>query len=365
MAEQSEFAVKVVRIDYLHEHTNADSLSIVHVWGGYPVVVRTEDWAVGDLAVYVPVDALVPVDQPEFAFLKKDATKPYHRVKAARLRGIFSQGLLVPARPGMKENQDVAELLGIKKWVHPRELALEARQFRQSKARRKAIEWPTYGLDAFRKYSYILLPDQEVVITEKIHGCNARFCYKNGRLYVGSHRSFRGCTRHRLMEWLNRQRLKLKRLLGKPGRTSILEEHGDVWWDIAEKYGLKEKLAAHPNLVFYGEIYGPGIQDLTYGVTEPTIRFFDVYDLNAKKYLEYDEARNLVGSLELVSVPELYRGPWSLAGPWLVDGTSQLTTAQIREGVVIKAIPETYDARVGRVALKFVSEAYLLRKEAA
>ena len=67
----SDNRVLVVQIESLRKHENADTLSIVDVFGGYPCIVRTGEFQVGDLAAYISVDMLVP-DRLEFAFLRRN-----------------------------------------------------------------------------------------------------------------------------------------------------------------------------------------------------------------------------------------------------------------------------------------------------
>jgi hypothetical protein len=55
----SELHAPVVRIGKVGKHPNADTLSITQA-GGFPVIFRTGDFKEGDLAVYVPIDSLLP-----------------------------------------------------------------------------------------------------------------------------------------------------------------------------------------------------------------------------------------------------------------------------------------------------------------
>src|SRR5574343_587969 len=98
----SEFHVVVVEIGKVGKHPNADTLSITSVLGGYPVIFRTGQFNQGDKAVYVPVDAICPASDPRFAFLGEN-----NRIKAKRLRGIFSMGLLVEANSEWTVGQNV------------------------------------------------------------------------------------------------------------------------------------------------------------------------------------------------------------------------------------------------------------------
>ena len=60
----------------------------MRIWG-YTACVAKGLFRPGDLAAYLPPDSLVP-DTPEFAFLGE-----HRRIKVRRLRGIYSQGLLI------------------------------------------------------------------------------------------------------------------------------------------------------------------------------------------------------------------------------------------------------------------------------
>ena len=94
--EMSDFNCEVVRVRDVQKHPDADTLMVATA-NGNPVIFRTGDYAEGDLAAYVPVDAIVPEGE-RFAFLGK-----HRRIRAKRLRGIFSMGLLTPAEPGWEE----------------------------------------------------------------------------------------------------------------------------------------------------------------------------------------------------------------------------------------------------------------------
>lgn len=164
----SEWSVNVVQIDKISKHPNADTLSIVHVWG-YPVIIRTGDFQEGDKAVYVPVDSIVPDDEP-FKFL---AGK--NRIKAKKLRGIFSMGLLVKLPDNSWEvGKDVAETMGIKKYEEVED-AIQMGGDTEYYHNKQYIRH--YDIEGFRKYGEIFQAGEEVIVTEKIHGCNARFVY--------------------------------------------------------------------------------------------------------------------------------------------------------------------------------------------
>ena len=362
----SEFSVPVVRIGTITKHPNADKLSITQV-DGCPVIIQTADFKEGDLAVYIPIESVIPLNHPAFEFLRD----PHHperetvHIKAKRLRGVFSMGLLIPvgafgsgpfAGRG-SEGRDVAEYLGIVKYEEPEPQNKTASRGKQpwwktvrawfrhpilmfkhaflapdSDCVKDPHIMPTYDMESLRKYRAVIQPGEPVYVSEKIHGSNARFCVKGNKFWVGSHKRFK---KHDENSW---------------------------WWRIAVQYDFEKRLQNHPGIAVYGEIYG--VQDLKYGTKNGELGFvvFDFYDTDAKRFLDYDEFVALAKELDLPRVPQLYLGPYDakLVDP-LADGKTTMAGANhIREGIVIKPVVERRD-HVGRVIFKLVSENYLLR----
>ena len=64
----SEFHVAVTRLEKINKHPNADMLEITEVYGGYPCIIKAGTFNEGDLATYIPVDALVPANDKRFSF---------------------------------------------------------------------------------------------------------------------------------------------------------------------------------------------------------------------------------------------------------------------------------------------------------
>ena len=376
-AIKSDFEVKLIAVGPVTKHANADSLSMTEVDGAV-VIFKTGSFKEGDQAVYVPTDALVPTDKPAFEFLKHE-NRTHHRVKAVRLRGVFSLGLLIPPPPMVHAlEMTLQEYFEIQKYIPPEERAqLEhgAKMAHMKNARKaKGPKLPVYGLDNIRKMSDVLQDGELVCITEKIHGCNFRAVYTGGRLWVGSHKVMRGCSRHRIAEWFNRQWLKLKSLLGVHHRAHTLETAGDIWWEQAEALNLKERLKGFPDMVLYGEVYGEKCQDLTYDSPQGRkFRAFDVYDLKAGRFLDYADFLNFITNIGLdvneFTVPAL-KGcePWSaeVYAKWKTFADTSKTTLGGKhciEGVVIKPMVERNDPRCGRVGLKLVGERFLLSRK--
>lgn len=316
----SERAVSVVRIGPISPHPNADRLSVTHVHGGYPVILRTGEFQEGDLAIYVPTDSIVPATDPRWAFLKGET-----RIKAKKLRGVFSMGLLSPAAAGMIEGQDVGALLGITHYEPKIENAAEDEP--------DPGGLPTYtDIEPLRRWPDVLSADEEVIVTEKIHGTNARFVFTEGRLWCGS-----------------RTRWKCK-------------TQNSPWWSAAEKHTLAETLARIPSLMVFGEVFGR-VQDLRYGHDKGfQLATFDALDLGSGRFLDYNDFVARMEELSLPMVPLLYRGRWAEMPDGLAEGpTIAGKGAHVREGFVVRPVRERFDDRVGRVILKLHGEGYLTR----
>lgn len=322
----STFKVEVVKVSALNKHPNADSLFITQVFS-YPVIVsQKEGWAEGDLAAYVPVDAVVPLTAL-WAFLGDSERS--HRIKAKKLRGIFSMGLLTRPPEGAKVGDDVAAALGIIKYEQPESMTLGGENEKDPGF------IPAYtDIEGYRRYSHLLSDGDPVLLMEKIHGCNLRACFstETDRLWMGS----RTCIK-------------------KP-------DDKNLWWKVAKQFDLDSKLRLAPDKVFYGEAFGQ-VQDLKYGAKkdEMFLRFFDVYDISAGRYLDWSDAKKIIENIGLSAAPLLFEGPWSKDLLSLAEGKSTIAD-NVREGFVVRPQQEKFSVEVGRVILKMIGEGYLLRK---
>ncbi len=327
----SEWQVRIVQVGKIGKHPNADALDITDV-EGTPVIMRSGLWKPGDLGVYIPIDSIMP-DTPENVemFGKK------RRIKAKKIRNIFSRGMLYPLPEGLtdpKIGQIVHLEMGITKYEPPAEELMS--KGRQEPAPQHFI-FPEYtDIEGLRKWKGVFeshpAAPRDVVITEKIHGSNARFCHDGQRLWVGS-------------------------------RTQIKAEDPKTWWwRVAANMDLTNKLSKFPFIVFYGEVFGKGVQDLNYG-SDITFRVFDTLDGKNGTYHDWDYTCELATMAGLQTVTQLYRGPWGGfdAHKHLAEGNSTVGGDHVREGFVVKPATECWDPQLGRVILKLIGEGYDLR----
>lgn len=365
----TEFHVEVVRIGAIEKHPNADTLSLTKVHGGYPVLFKTGEFKTGDLAVYIPVDSIVPATE-DWAWLAPAGSalrEKDRRIRAKKLRGIFSMGLLAKAPIGARVGSDVADQLGITKYdpdadrTPPYQRKAQpgpwyARLWRYlfgPKDPTRPLAPPklkflpgVYDIEPFRKYGrYWFEAGELVVVTEKIHGQNASFVHDGKKLHIKSR------TR-----W----------------RRNDPTEDGNTWAQVAKKYDLAKKLEAYPGVVLFGETYGNN-SDMPYGVDRAndgdSFVAFDAFDSNSGRWLDYDQFEKLCEALDVRTVPVLAVIAWSDAQydaliP-LAEGSSILPGAKhLREGFVIKPVRERQINGGQRVILKMAGEGYLTRKAA-
>lgn len=319
---KSTHKVEIVPV-HLEKHPNADSLSIVHIFGGYTCVVRTEDWHEGQLAAYIVPDSLVDTSRPEFSFLQE-----HSRIKVKKIRGIVSMGLLIPAPIGANIGDNVAEQLGVTRYEPPLDL-----RFTGESVKAPDGYHPTYDVDSLLRYSYVFNEQELVWVTEKIHGANARFCYINGQMYCGSR-----------THWKK-------------------QDQASPWWiALAQHPAVGEFCKNNPDMTVYGEIYG-NVQSLKYGLKNTIqIAVFDI--LLGSIFLDPLEALRIGKSLPWVPLVS-HQTPFYLPKlEALAEGRSLMPNANhVREGIVVKPLHERTHPEIGRVCLKLINPTYLEKSQ--
>ena len=116
--------VTIATITAVEPIPGADAIEAARV-RGWTVVVKKGQFVAGDRVVYIEVDAALPVADERFAFLAARGTKilageTVHVLKTARLRGVYSQGIVFPLVdfPELGTG-DLDGLLGVTKWEPP------------------------------------------------------------------------------------------------------------------------------------------------------------------------------------------------------------------------------------------------------
>ena len=355
----SSLIVEVCKIDSIEKHPNADKLSIVSI-KGWRCIVGLDNYRVGQLVVFCPPDSIIPqnlIEKYNLEYLKKNG-----RIGTIKLRQYISQGLILDADPSWKEGDDVSGILGITKYEPPEP------EYNTStpKSSKKKIN-PNFDkytdIENVKHYQDVFVEGDLVVITEKIHGANSRF--GNLEIVINPNTPFFD----KVELWIRKNIFKQKfefvygshnvQITNHSNRKSFYSK--DVWGKMAEKYNMKNIIPE--GVIIYGEIYGDGIQELTYGKENGEI---DLIIFDVKKddqYLGWPDFLEFCNARHLKTVPCLYAGIYQNGVlEKCTSGNSILYGDHMREGAVIKSYDEDNDPRIGRKILKSISEEYLLTK---
>jgi RNA ligase (TIGR02306 family) len=365
----SHFAVQIVRILDVQNHPNADRLDIATIHG-YVCVVLRDTYKKGDLIAYVPESSVVPHWLLKNLGLEgKLAGSKHDRVKAMRLRGVFSQGLVYGA-PGQQERwsannekevatfeegADITQWLGVEKYEAPVPTALQGEVF--NAGQHLTVN---FDIEDIKRHPDVLVDGEEVVMTEKIHG------------------TFTGVGVVPLKdsndEFIEGRVVVFSKGLGASGLVmkDNAANQNNAYMRMAKETGLAKALLStfgedQEPVFILGETFGR-VQDLEYGVKGLAFRAFAMvkgYRGN-QRYVDNDVFELTLKAMGVERVPVLYRGPFNKAalekntnGKESVSGKA----IHIREGVVVVPTVERRDMTLGRVCLKSVSEAYKTRSD--
>lgn len=325
----------IATIDQILPHPNANSLELAKV-RGWQVVVKKGEFKEGDFCVYCEIDSVFP-ECPEFEFMRERK----FRVRTIKLRCELSQGICFPvsileghAQIKLDDDGDVTEALGIKLYQPPMPACLGGDVVGSFPS-----FIPKTDCERIQNHSWILsdLFRVEWVATEKLDGSSCTIYWKDGSLHV--------CSRN----W------------------ELREDDRNAFWQAVKSAGLIDKLQDCP-IALQGELLGPKIQGNRYGLKQPTLCFFDAYDMNEGRYLNPMHFWTLCEQLDVLYAPIVCSG--AKLGLHTVDkllheaeGKSCLNTNTEREGLVWKPRVEMTDDRIGRVAFKTISNKFLLKQK--
>jgi len=339
----------IEKITKLSAHPNADALEIVNVLG-YQAVVPIGLHKEGDLVVYIQPDTVLPQDQEWAEEYIRYSPK---RVKAVKLRGEFSEGVVAPLSKwkNFKElffeqwatieaspeywrkyyidaiGKEVSELIGVTKYEPP------------LPANESAIGGLPYGLGKTDEERFENMEDKipygEIVdLTLKVDGQSTTHGY-----YIADDKYL-----------LTGRRFEINQ--DEPNRYSI---HVPKVKDKIIEYCKEHNLS----LAFRGESYGNGIQSSSvnpHSNLPHSLAFFSIYNLDERRYEHKGSPHyfvNVCDKLGLERVPILEKDV--VLTKELIEeyskGIKKLPNGNHFEGVVVqhangsfKIINKYYDA---------------------
>lgn len=292
----------VAKIEEIRPIPNYDRVEHARIGAGWWVIVKKDEFKVGDLCVYFEVDSKIPETEP-FMFLEAK----HFKVKTLKMCKVLSQGLIIhPSEFNFKreliEGEFLTKELGITyaeaidnerkgsgvdkykkmaqcrpnifkkkwaRWMMKREWGRRLMFFFFGKKKDKKSGWPSWvqKTDEERVQNCSWLFDGRDtgtwIMTEKIDGTSTTFTLRG--------KDFRVCSRNVVFD--------------KPDKKCFYETN--VYTEMAVKYNMEEtmrkwmqdmKEAGRPLefLTIQGETYGAGIQRRDYGMKDHDLAVFNV-----------------------------------------------------------------------------------------
>lgn len=363
----STLKVEVVKIDEVLVHPNADRLELARV-KGWNVVVGKGNFQEGHIAVYFPIDSVLPKKLEEQLFPPDSKIKLHKsRIRTIKIRGAISQGMLVPISElraldhmTLEVGDDVTSILGVTKY-EPHNPDYQAGSSNKP-VRKGNPNFNRYtNIENIKNYNNVFTEGEWVWISEKLHGTSARYGYVEryyeptffGKLckYVDDILTMLGwCRTHEFVYGSRNVQLSLN------------TRKENIYLKVGKQENFQQKLK--DGECVYGEIVGYGIQKgYSYGCSPGEYKFF-AYDVSVDgRWLNYAEFLNFCRERKITTVPCLYVGPYSKEIELKHrDGDSTIGGQKVREGVIVKPLVEAV-ASCGRKVLKSISDAYYLNKD--
>lgn len=329
--------MKLASIETIKEivsHSGADKLEIAKILG-WQSIVKKGEFKAGDKIVFVVIDTILPnATWSEFLADKNNPEKPI-RLRTVKLRGEYSQGLVLPLTvlpenvQGWHEGADVGGALNIKKYEKeiPAQLSGEVLGGFPSFLAAQTDE--DNGL-SFPELVDEVLKHEYITITQKLDGSSCTIIIEDKQIkYV--------CSR----------------------RLSLKETEQNSFWRAARKLNLS-KLAGG-RYIIQGELMGPGIQGNQLKLIEPELYVFQInYNGKFDTYVEMVyQCRNVFRCKYVPHIDDFHT-----ISPISVEDLQKLADSQVlpdggaAEGIVVR--PQSYiNAGNGRpLSFKIINRNY-------
>jgi RNA ligase (TIGR02306 family) len=334
----------------------ADNIELAVV-GGWNAIVKKGAQTVGELVVVATTDAVIPQTISDSLgvtnYLRKGG-----RVRTVKLRGVYSECLIISldSLPQMKEQyatgigyywdegEDLMEKLGIFKYEPPA-VQIQLASGRKFKYHQNPNFGVYYKFPNLKNVTGMFTEEDNVQITRKIHGTNARYgiVLKKKLSFTDKLKKF-----FRLADkWVDYEYVYGSHNVEK-GSDSQGFYDTDVWRTVAENNKIKQKLwdfvkcqsdGIGSGVILYGEIYGKGIQkNYEYNLDDNRFSGFDfvIDGVYQDTFFTQHIVENVLG---LEHVPVLYNGSWNQETQDKYVFNNFISGTKVpHEGIVIKSM---------------------------
>lgn len=326
----------------LMPHPNAERLELARV-GNYQLVVGKDQYKDGDVVVLIPDKSILP-DMEEFASFKPYLAGPdKNRVRAQKMRGELSCGILIPDKNELQEfplGEDISAQLGIKEYIPEVPAGLQGRVKPVGNIDTGGHRLSQHDVEQFAIFKNELQLLDNIVVTEKLHGSLLALIHTvDNKILISS----KGL---------------LKRYL------TLDEDETNLYWQAAHSTGLirhvNEKYEKQ-HVQIFGEAL-PCQKGFSYGFKKPTMRIFRV-EVNGVNLSPSDTDLFFYS----LWVPILYMGPYNENRlRELKEGMETLSgkSLHIKEGIVVSTNPPTKSDKGGfDLYLKLLNSKYKENEE--
>lgn len=336
------------KITAIHPIKNADMIEEVCI-DGWSVVAQKGIHNEGDTVVFFEIDSFLPESDDRFASFMQFGVKTFnglrgHRVKTKKLRGVYSQGVIIPVSefPEIEVDfeKDFAEEVGVVKWEKS-EVNGYTGDAKGSfpgflvKSDQDRIQ-NVYGR-LVRDYK-----DESFVGTLKMDGSSITVFYDESGDELGV------CSRN--------QQLKLD--LEQP-----LDQQGK-FIEGAARSELFDKVMRLHNIyggswAIQGELVGPGIQGGFEKFDQYQVFAYNIFDIDSHEFVSYTKFTEMAESVDLECVPVVYDDCEILKegmGKIIKMADGKGLHSSYREGIVWKQVN-------GKKQFKAISNKYLDKED--
>ena len=236
----------IAKINEVKAIEGADNIELV-VAGGWNAITKKGEFKEGDETIIATTDAVIPEKLSEEMGVTNYLRKG-NRVRTVKLRGVYSECLIIPMKHlrgkttmgdyDLKAGSDCMGFLGITKY-EPLVKQIQLASGRKIKWRDNQNFHIYYKFPNLKNVAGMFTEEDEVQITRKIHGTNARYgIVKKSKLTFWDKvkKFFRIAN-----EWVDYEYIYGSHNCEK-GSDSQGFYSTDVWRTIAEKYDIKAKL---------------------------------------------------------------------------------------------------------------------------
>jgi RNA ligase (TIGR02306 family) len=312
---------------------------------GWQCAVPKGEFKAGDRGIYFAIDSVLDPTNTHFAFQQGK------RIKTKKMCGELSQGLFlgfqclpydITLSASLCDDNDFSAALKVRKYIPKEEAAENAGDGPNG----KAFPWfvPKTREDRVQEIPRVLreLPGKEVVITRKEDGTSTTAVFVKA-------------TETKTEEFF------------LCGRNHMLEESDKTathYFAMEKKYAIGAKMKQlGRSLAIQAETVGPKINNNKMKLKELEFEVFNIYDIDERCYLQWEEVESICQKLGLNTVPVVYRGQfpkeWA-SGNFLLNMAETLEYSKgiCAEGMVCKT---NYGKGHPRSSFKVISNKFLLK----